>query len=64
MMKGIDVAKWNGNIDWNKVKAAGVEFAVLKVINKSNKTISIHAPARGATSIFAKKFSSLLAKIV
>ena len=26
--------------------------------------ISIHAPARGATSIFAKKFSSLLAKIV
>lgn len=38
MMKGIDVAKWNGNIDWNKVKAAGVEFAVLKVINKSNKT--------------------------
>lgn len=38
MMKGIDVAKWNGNIDWNKVKAAGVEFTVLKVINKSNKT--------------------------
>lgn len=38
MMKGIDVAKWNGNIDWNKVKAAGVEFAVLKVIDKSNKT--------------------------
>lgn len=38
MMKGIDVAKWNGNIDWNKVRAAGVEFAVLKVIDKSNKT--------------------------
>lgn len=38
MMKGIDVAKWNGNIDWSKVKAAGVEFAVLKVIDKSNRT--------------------------
>lgn len=38
MMKGIDVAKWNGIIDWKKVKAAGVEFAVLKVIDKSNKT--------------------------
>ncbi len=37
MMKGIDVAKWNGIIDWKKVKAAGVEFAVLKAINKSNK---------------------------
>lgn len=40
MMKGIDVAKWNGVIDWVKVKKAGVEFAVLKVIDKSNKTES------------------------
>ena len=29
MMKGIDVAKWNGNIDWAKVKAAGVQFAMI-----------------------------------
>lgn len=35
MKKGIDVAKWNGKIDWKKVKNAGVEFAILKVINKS-----------------------------
>lgn len=40
MMKGIDVAKWSGVIDWAKVKKAGVEFAVLKVIDKSNKTES------------------------
>lgn len=33
-MKGIDVAKWNGNIDWKKVKNSGVEFAILKAINK------------------------------
>lgn len=33
-MKGIDVAKWNGNIEWKKVKESGVEFAILKVINK------------------------------
>lgn len=32
--KGIDVAKWNGTIDWAKVKKAGIEFAVLKVIDK------------------------------
>lgn len=37
-MKGIDVAKWNGTIDWNRVKADGVKFAILKVINKSRKT--------------------------
>jgi len=36
-MRGIDVAKWNGDIDWNLVKADGVQFAVLKVINKQNK---------------------------
>lgn len=36
-MKGIDVAKWNGTIDWKKVKDSGVEFAILKVINKQCK---------------------------
>ena len=40
MRKGIDVAKWNGTIDWAKVKKAGVEFAVLKIIDKSNKAES------------------------
>lgn len=35
--KGIDVAKWNGMIDWWKVKDSGVEFAILKVINKQCK---------------------------
>ena len=34
MVKGVDVAKWNGMIDWGRVKAAGIEFAILKVINK------------------------------
>lgn len=33
-MKGIDVAKWNGIIDWKKVKESGVEFVILKAINK------------------------------
>lgn len=30
MYEGIDVSKWQGNIDWNKVKTAGVQFAVLR----------------------------------
>lgn len=34
IMKGIDVAKWNGGINWLKVKNAGVEFVILKVIDK------------------------------
>ena len=36
-MKGIDVAKWNGVIDWKKVKEDGVQFAILKAINKQCK---------------------------
>lgn len=27
---GIDVSKWQGVIDWDKVKAAGIEFAMLR----------------------------------
>lgn len=30
MKKGIDVSKWQGVIDWDKVKAAGVEFAIIR----------------------------------
>ena len=28
--KGIDVSRWQGAIDWEKVKADGVEFAMLR----------------------------------
>jgi GH25 family lysozyme M1 (1,4-beta-N-acetylmuramidase) len=33
-MKGIDVSSYQGNINWEKVKAAGVNFAILKIIRK------------------------------
>ena len=29
--RGIDVSSFQGTIDWNQVKAAGIEFAILKV---------------------------------
>lgn len=32
--KGIDVSGYQGKIDWHRVKKAGVEFAILKVIRK------------------------------
>ena len=28
--KGIDVSHWQGHIDWAKVKAAGIQFAIIK----------------------------------
>lgn len=30
-IQGIDVSHWQGVIDWNKVKHAGIEFAIIKV---------------------------------
>jgi len=29
-IKGIDVSKWQGEIDWKKVRADGVEFAIIR----------------------------------
>ena len=28
--KGIDVSEWQGNIDWEKVKASGIDFAIIR----------------------------------
>lgn len=28
--RGIDVSKWNGNINWYKVKSAGINFAIVR----------------------------------
>lgn len=28
---GIDVSKWNGDIDWQKVKKAGVDYAIIRL---------------------------------
>ena len=33
MIKGIDVSEFQGNINWDKVKADGIEFAILKLGN-------------------------------
>lgn len=31
---GVDVSSYQGNIDWNQVKASGIEFAIIKIIRK------------------------------
>ncbi len=38
---GIDVSKWNGDIDWDKVKAEGVEFAIIRAGYRGSVTGSI-----------------------
>lgn len=29
--KGIDVSKWQGSVDWKKVKASGIDYAIIRV---------------------------------
>ena len=31
MQNGIDVSKWQGKIDWQKVKEAGIDFAIIRI---------------------------------
>ena len=38
---GIDVSKWNGDIDWDKVKNAGVEFAIVRAGYRGSVTGSL-----------------------
>lgn len=38
---GIDVSKWNGEIDWDKVKNAGIEFAIVRAGYRGSLTGSL-----------------------
>lgn len=35
-IKGIDVSKYQGNIDWGKVKNAGIKFAMIRILSSNN----------------------------
>ena len=37
-MLGIDVSKWNGSIDWGKVKNSGVSFAIIRCGYRGSST--------------------------
>lgn len=38
---GIDVSKWNGEIDWDRVRNAGVEFAIIRAGYRGSVTGSL-----------------------
>ena len=37
-VKGIDVSKWQGTINWDQVKSDGVEFAIMRVSDGTSYT--------------------------
>lgn len=39
-IKGIDVSEFQGNIDWKKVSASGVQFAILRSVKSNGKVDS------------------------
>lgn len=43
---GIDVSQWQGNIDWKKVKKAGVEFAIIRVGYRGSESGALRADSR------------------
>lgn len=38
---GIDVSKWNGDIDWDRAKTAGVQFAIVRAGYRGSSTGSL-----------------------
>ena len=42
LVHGIDVSYWQGNIDWAKVKADGIEFAIIKACGRSISSPSLY----------------------
>lgn len=49
MIKGIDVSTYQGNIDWEKVKGAGYDFAIIRAgFGKNNVDDCAHKNAQGA----------------
>ena len=43
-IKGIDVSRWNGNIDWKTVANYGMGFAILRITEKDNIVDSTFEP--------------------
>ena len=36
LAQGIDVSKWNGDVDWSEIKAAGIDFVIIRAGNGYN----------------------------
>lgn len=49
--QGIDVSKWNGTIDWKKVKSDGIEFAFVRTSYRGTKTGKLAKDETAATNM-------------
>lgn len=56
---GIDVSKWNGDIDWDKVKADGVEFVMIRCGYRGSTTGSLIEDPKFLTNIRGAKAAGI-----
>lgn len=45
IINGIDISRWQGNIDWKKVKADGINFALIRVALRTTESGVLEADA-------------------
>jgi len=48
---GIDVSKWNGNIDWNSVKSSGASYAIIRCGYRGSSTGALITDPKFAANI-------------
>lgn len=48
---GIDVSKWNGNIDWNSVKSSGAAYAIIRCGYRGSSTGALITDPKFAANI-------------
>lgn len=69
LYRGIDVSKWQGEINWNKVKASGVQFAMLRVgygrfVGQADETFEKNYQNAKAAGVFVGAYHYSYAKTV
>ena len=57
--RGIDVSKWQKDIDWNKVKASGVDYAIIRVAFRSAKEGKLGEDEYGIKNLIGAKQAGL-----
>ncbi len=45
IINGIDISRWQGDIDWKKVKADGIDFAIIRVALRTTESGILEADA-------------------
>ncbi len=56
---GIDVSKWQGTIDWNAVKAAGVDYVIIRVGYRGSSAGALIDDSKFASNIQGAKAAGL-----